>query len=53
MVVPLLISKMSYSLHGLLEKENVKFIQIPNLGHGANDKVLSNVADYWKSIDLN
>lgn len=50
-VVPLLIAKMSYGLHNLLEKPNVKFIQIPNLGHGANDTVIKIVADYFRELN--
>lgn len=51
-VVPILIAKMSYGMHGLLEKDNVEFIKVPNLGHGANAMTLKAIAQYWSKIEL-
>lgn len=52
MVVPLLVAEKTYNKKELLEKENVTWYKIPNLGHGANPSTLKYVAQYWKELNL-
>ena len=52
MVIPKILAEKSYQGKGMLEKENVEWKTIPDLGHGANVMTVKYVKEYWNGLLL-